>query len=264
MKKAKSKNRLVKNRRSKNNRLKKNRSKGNRRKNRQTACKQPQRILPNGQAEIVQSNVKIGNEQLSEETESVQPKKKSGKVIAGRIFTAVCIALCVLLIPLFAINLILTVKGYVNPDEVPSLFSVSPMYVMTDSMVPTIDGGDLIFVKKVPAEEIAVDDIIAFFDPESMEGLMIVHRVKEISTDGEGNVSFRTKGDANNVYDTFIISGENVVGRCIFRIRGLGRVAMFMQSTYGLIITASIPLIVLFGYEFVRQIVHYKREREEE
>ena len=204
-------------------------------------------------------------EQLKpEETETVQPKNR-GILIAQRTFTAVGIALAVILIPIIISNLILIIKGYANPNEVPDLFSVSPMYVMTDSMVPTINGGDLIFVKKAAPEDIAVDDVIAFFDPESMEeSIMIVHRVKEITTDGEGNVFFRTKGDANNVYDTFIISGDNVVGRYLFRVRGMGRVAMFMQTTYGLIICVGIPLIVLFGYELIRQIVRNKREREEE
>lgn len=202
-------------------------------------------------------------EQIKPEgTETKQPKKK-GKTIVGHIFTAVCIALCVFLIPLFIVNLILTVKGYANPDEVPSLFSISPMYVITDSMAPTINGGDLIFVKKVAPEEIAVNDVIAFFDPESMEdSTMIVHRVKEITKDGEGNLKFRTKGDANNVYDTFIISGENVVGRYVFRMRRLGRVAMFMRTTPGLVITLSVPLIMLFGYEGIRQLVFLKRDRD--
>ena len=180
-----------------------------------------------------------------------------------RIFAAVAIVLCVLLVPIVVINSILIVKGYVNKDEVPSLFSISPMYVLTDSMVPTIDGGDLIFVKKVAPTEIVKDDIIAFFDPESMKGAMIVHRVKEISTDGAGNITFRTMGDANNVYDTFIVSSENVVGRYLMRVRGMGRVAMFMQSIQGLIICISVPLIMLIGYESIRQIVYYKKEQKE-
>lgn len=199
-----------------------------------------------------------------EEAEQVRLKKKNGKKIAEHVFTAVCITLCVILLPLFFVNLILTVKGYANQDEVPSLFSIAPMYVLTDSMVPTIDGGDLIFVKKVNPEDIVVDDIIAFFDPESLKSTMVVHRVKEISADEEGNLIFHTKGDAMNVYDTFIITGENVVGRYVFRLRGLGRFAMFLQTTPGLIITVSVPLVMLFGYEGIRQLVYLQRERAHE
>ena len=199
----------------------------------------------------------------TERAETEQPKSKNGRIIARRILTAVGIALCVILIPLVISNLILIIKGYTNKDEVPSLFSISPMYVLTDSMEPTINGGDLIFVKNVSPSDIVVEEVIAFFDPESMEKSMIVHRVKEISTDADGNITFRTMGDANNVYDTFIVSADNVVGRYIFRIRGMGRVAMFMQTVYGLIITVSIPLIMLIGYEVVRQLVFLKRERED-
>ena len=197
----------------------------------------------------------------TEETENKQPKK--GGIIARRILAGFGIVLCVCFIFIVVSNLILIIKGYAKKDEVPSLFSISPMYVMTDSMAPTIDGGDLIFVKKIAPTEIVVDDIIAFFDPESMEDAMIVHRVKEISTDEAGNITFRTMGDANNVYDTFIISSENVVGRYLSRVRGMGRVAMFMQTVYGLIICVSIPIILLIGYESIRQLVYYKREKEE-
>lgn len=219
---------------------------------------------PNSSNKQNPNSPKNQNSNSSNKQDSNSEKKKSGKKIANCIFAVVCVVLCVLLTPIFVANLILTVKGYLHPDEVPSLFSVSPMYVITNSMSPTIDGGDLIFIKKVGAEDIVVDDVIAFFDPESMEGTMIVHRVKEISFDGEGNISFRTMGDwNNNVYDTFIITGDNLVGRYMFRIRGLGRVAMFMRTPYGLIITISIPLIMLIGYEVVHQLVYYKKEREE-
>ena len=190
-------------------------------------------------------------------------EKKGGRKIARRILTAVGIVLCVILIPIIVSNLVLIIKGYTNKDEVPSLFSISPMYVLTDSMVPTINGGDLIFIKKVASTEIAVEDVIAFFDPESMEGTMIVHRVKEISADGNGNITFRTMGDANNVYDTFVISSENLVGRYVFRMRGMGRVAMFMQSTYGLIVTVSVPFILLFGYEVIRRCIDLKKDQED-
>lgn len=201
----------------------------------------------------------------SEGEESLQPKKR-GKKIAERIFTAVCIVLCVLLIPVFIVNLILTIKGYANPDEVPSVFSIAPMYVITDSMSPTINGGDLIFIQKIAPEEVAVDDIIAFFDPESLDdSTMIVHRVKKIFVDEEGRLGFRTMGDGNNnVYDTFVITGENVVGRYVFHIPAMGRAAMFLRTTAGLIVSISVPLLMLLVYEIVRQIIAIKQEREHE
>lgn len=274
MKKVKSKNRRLKNRCSKNNRLKKSRQK-NKRKNRQPKSEQAKNNQPEnkqqkyGQPESSQSenNQPESKQQKCEQTESSQsknnqPQKLKKRGTAQKIFTAVGIALCVFLIPIVISNLILSIKGYTNKDEVPSLFSILPMYVITDSMVPTIDSGDLIFVKKITPTDIAVDDIIAFFDPESMKDTMIIHRVKEISTDGDGNLTFRTKGDANNVYDTFIITGENLVGRYVFRLRGLGSVAMFMQTPYGLIITISIPLLMLFVYEIIYQLISIKKDRD--
>lgn len=239
---------------SKNNRLKNSQQKNNR-KNRQPKSEQAK----NNQPESKQQKCEQTESSQSENNQPQKPKKRG---TAQKIFAAVCITLCVLFIPFVITNLVLSIKGYTNKNEVPSVFSIFPMYVITDSMEPTINSGDLIFVKKVTPTDIAVDDVIAFFDPESMKDTMIIHRVKEISTDEDGNLTFRTKGDANNVFDTFIITGENVVGRYVFRLRWLGSVAMFMQTPYGLIITISIPLLMLFVYELIYQLISIKKDRD--
>lgn len=54
--------------------------------------------------------------------------------------------------------------------------------------------GDVIFVKKVPAEEIKVGDIVLFYSTQGQ----IIHRVVEIKNEG-GAYYYTTKGDANTV-----------------------------------------------------------------
>ena len=200
-----------------------------------------------------------------EQPKEEKPKKKKEKVsVAHRIMTVVGIVLCVILIPILISNIVLIIQSYTNKDEVPSLFSVSPMIVMTDSMEPTINGGDLIFIKKVEAKEIKEETIIAFFDPASTGSSIVTHRVKQIVTDEEGNISFYTMGDANGgVMDRLPVRAEKVVGVYMFRLRGLGSVAMFMQTVPGLILCVVVPLFLLIGYDVIRRYFYNKQKQAE-
>lgn len=177
-------------------------------------------------------------------------KRKGG--VFRQIATVVGIVVCVFLVLLLTCNLVLIVKSYVNKDNVPSVFGISPMYVLTGSMEPTINGGDLVFVKQVAAQDIALNDVIAFFDPTSDDDAVVVHRVQNIIVDEQGNIFFFTKGDFNNKGDSVGVPADSLVGQYVGRLPYMGRVAMFMQTTSGLIICVSVPLLLLIGFELIR------------
>lgn len=73
------------------------------------------------------------------------------------------------------------------------------MAVVSNSMVPEFYRGDLIVVKGLQPEEIAVGDIIVYKNP--YKGIPIVHRVIGIESDTNGNIYFLTKGDNNSHTD---------------------------------------------------------------
>ena len=194
-------------------------------------------------------------------TEVANTKSNRLGNVARSIAVVFAAVLCVILISLFICHIILLVKGNTNENEVPSLFGISPLYVLTDSMDPEIKGGDLIFVKKVVAQDVSNGDVIAFFDPLSADKDVVAHRVKEVLTDEQGNVFFVTKGDANNTVDIVTVPADNLVGKYMFRVRGMGRVAMFLQSTPGLIVSVSVPLLMLIVFETVRFVRNKKNSR---
>ena len=105
----------------------------------------------------------------------------------------------------------------------------SPMMaVVSDSMKPTFERGDLIFVKGVDSpDEIKQGDIIVFQlkgDPETK-----VHRVIEVVNQG-GQLQFRTKGDANSSPDPSLVSFEEVKGKVIFWIPKLGYLSLWIRG----------------------------------
>ena len=181
---------------------------------------------------------------------------------AHKILTIVGTVLCIILIPILLINITLIVKSYINKDEVPSIGGTFPLIVLTDSMVPEIYSGDLIICKTADAEDIEVNDVISFFDPAGNGTSIVTHRVIEIVED-DGEIFFRTRGDNNNTEDKELVPAENLVGVYKMRIAGAGHIAMFMQSTAGLIICVVLPIILLVGYDIIRRRIYEKNNKQD-
>ncbi len=175
--------------------------------------------------------------------------------------TVLGIVMCIILIPILIINCTLLFKGYTQKDEVPSIGGIFPMIVLTDSMYPEFYGGDLIICKNLSPREVEVGDVITFFDPDGNGTSINTHRVLEVLEEN-GELSFITKGDNNNTADRTPVPSENLVG--IYsgtRIPGAGNIAMFMQSTMGLIVCVVLPLVLLIGYDGIRRTIYNKQHQ---
>ena len=169
------------------------------------------------------------------------------------LLTVIGIVMCVILIPILIVNCTLIVKSFLNKDEVPDFGGVLPLIVLTDSMYPEIKSGDLIFCKTVEADEIEVGDVISFFDPAGNGSAVVTHKVIDI-IETDGAISFRTKGINNNTEDKDPVPEENLVGKYTeVRIAGAGNVAIFLQTTPGLLICVLVPIALFVGIDLIRR-----------
>ena len=191
---------------------------------------------------------------------SKQKEKTSG---IHKFWTVVGVILCILLIPILIINCTLLFRGYTDSEKVPGIGGFVPMIVLTDSMDPEIQSGDLILCHTEDAENVKTGDIIAFFDPAGNGTSVVTHRVAEITADEDGNLAWVTKGDANNDNDQAIVPAENLVGVYQHRFAKLGNVAMFMQTTQGLIICVVCPIILLVAYDMIRRKLYEKEKKKD-
>jgi signal peptidase len=147
-----------------------------------------------------------------------------------------------------------------------ALNTSTPMVVVVSgSMEPNINKGDLLFVQGVDPEDIEEGDVIVF----DAHGLWfgapedpIVHRVIDIDED-DGKLYFETKGDANNKKDEEPIPENRVLGVVIGRIPYVGWIKIILTD-YGLllpvIIILSIPLVISILWDLVREEVEGKDE----
>ncbi len=178
--------------------------------------------------------------------------------------TILGIIFCAILIPILISNLILIIKGYANPGEIPGYGKTKPLIVLTDSMYPTIKSGDLILIKVIDFDDVEEGDIISYFESETQRTSTVTHRVKKIIYDDEGNkVEFITQGDANNIEDSDHVTKGKLIGVYKTRIPVLGSVAIFLKSTPGLIVAILVPLCLLVGYDVIRRKLYDKKNEED-
>lgn len=192
-----------------------------------------------------------------------QTQEKEKSSLGHKILTGIGIILCVILIPILVINCTLIIKSYTNKDRVPSISGIFPMIILTDSMYPEFESGDLIICNTAEPEEIKAGDVICFYDPEGNGTATVTHRVQEVVTDDEGNLAWITKGDANNTEDLPTVPAKNLIGVYKTRLKGLGNVAMFMQTTQGLIICVICPIILLVAYDVIRRRAYEKSKKKD-
>jgi signal peptidase len=132
--------------------------------------------------------------------------------------------------------------------------------VLSGSMEPTLSVGGAAVTRPVNPEDIKVGDIITYRSPE--EGSRVIsHRVIEVVGQGS-ELSFRTKGDANEEPDAYIVPAQSVTGRVVFDVPLAGYFVDFVKSPLGAILLLVLPGVIVIGME-ARNIWRTLSEREQ-
>lgn len=154
--------------------------------------------------------------------------------------------LCLIFIPVIIVNLILIFGTYLHPDEMPGVFGIKPVIVLSGSMEPEIMTGDLIFLHNVDTEDLKEGDVVCYLT----SGKSVTHRIMQVTTGDDGQPRYITQGDANNVADRLAVSADQIQG--IWkggRIVGLGQTIMAIQTPLGLVITIMCPLLLFILWD---------------
>jgi len=127
----------------------------------------------------------------------------------------------------------------------------TPYAILSPSMTPKYQVGDLVYVKSCPPEEINVGDVLTFVANEDL--LVVTHRVAEVDRE---NRCFITKGDANTSEDLAPVLYENVLGTVRFSLPKLGYVSTYLTSPSGRYTGAAIVfslILMLILPEFFKK-----------
>lgn len=180
-------------------------------------------------------------------------KEKNG--LLQKIVGAVGIALCVVFVPLLLINVTLIVKSYTSPDKVPDFLGYKPFIVLSGSMEPSIMTGDMVFVKETDPDSLKVGDVIAYKSGSAV----VTHRIVEVKSEN-GETRYVTQGDANNAADQGMVKPADVEGIYQRRVAGAGNLAMFMQTTTGMILFVVCPLVLFVLWDVIRRQLESRKE----
>lgn len=149
---------------------------------------------------------------------------------------------------------------------IPALIHVAPFLVggsfsrvvMSGSMEPAIPVGSIVVVKRVDADDVEVGDIIAFQMGESKTLHRVVDKVFDVGFFEGGSFYFRTKGDANEDPDPWIVRPEQVSGALLLTIPYYGRLIHFAGTPIGFTLMVVVPAILLIANE-IRKILHSRK-----
>ena len=180
-------------------------------------------------------------------------KEKNG--LLQKIVGAVGIALCVVFVPLLLINVTLIVKSYTSPDKVPDFLGYKPFIVLSGSMEPSIMTGDMVFVKETDPDSLKVGDVIAYKSGSAV----VTHRIVEVKSEN-CETRYVTQGDANNAADQSLVKPADVEGIYQRRVAGAGNLAMFMQTTTGMILFVVCPLVLFVLWDVIRRQLESRKE----
>lgn len=167
----------------------------------------------------------------------------------GHIVTGILIIVIV-----FAIWNVLQMRK--NPNELPTVMGFKFMSVLTGSMRPVLEPGDMIITQDVKAENLRKGDIITY---RVDKHTLVTHRVAEV-VNVDGELLFKTRGDANNVDDRNLVSAEHLVGTLLLAIPKGGYITNFIKSGQGFLIFIIMPAILLIGLEFKNIMVMFSQK----
>jgi signal peptidase I len=141
------------------------------------------------------------------------------------------------------------VIGLVVAVTVPALFGMHPMTVLTGSMRPMIQPGDMVVDERIPASRIRVGDIVTFQEPHGTR--TITHRVRKIGI-SEGQARVTTRGDANDTVEKWQIPVDGEVGRVVYTVPKVGYPVTWSHTRDGRLALVSIPALILAIWAMAR------------
>ncbi len=147
----------------------------------------------------------------------------------GNVFSTVLI---VLLILVLGCNLYTIAARNLGYNEYPTIFGYYPAIVISGSMSGSIEVNDLVIVHE--ENDYSVGDVISYKAGSNL----VTHRIA-----GKTDEGFITKGDANNVEDRKPVPQDQILGKVVLVIPGIGTFYQWMHTPLGM---CSAALLIFF------------------
>ena len=183
------------------------------------------------------------------------------KLRDNKVFKAIKLAIKIILI-VFVVAFVLMVALQRFSDNKFSLFNFRMFTVVSGSMEPKYNIGDVLIAKETEPSKIKVGDAISYFGKSgSVKGKVITHRVIEIEKDSEGKYMFYTKGLKEEAIVDPVVYEEQIYGVVVYKSVILSFVYKVVGTKLGMFIFVIIPLLYIIGSEFVEMLLEKEDKR---
>jgi len=183
-----------------------------------------------------------------------------------KILNGFAIAFTLISLFLLAVTSISFVQAQKN-KTIPNVFGFYFMFVTTPSMEPTLPVGSVIIVRQDRLNQLNEQDIITFHATILINtvptDVVVTHRVIEI--DDSDGLQITTKGDNNDLADTWTITDEELIGRVVLTLPAM-KFLMALASDKTLVLFIVVVVIALFalseGMNLIRDLTRSRLEKE--
>ncbi len=151
------------------------------------------------------------------------------------------------LIIIMVYNISLIAQSILKPNKTPSFLGVKTYVIISGSMEPNIEIGDIVVVKA--EENLDIGDVISYRKGQSV----ITHRITQINKNENGEIEYKTRGDNNNVEDEESIKPSNIEGKVIKIVPKLGNVTLILQN--------KVIIIFIFIIFYIYVSRNYKKNK---
>ena len=134
--------------------------------------------------------------------------------------------------------------------------------IVTESMVPEYNVGDILVSKSIDPSKVKVgDDLVYLGNTGSFQDKIITHRVIAIEQGEDGKYLFHTQGIANPEPDP-VVSEDQIYGTIIYKTVILSFISKIINNLFGFYFLIFVPLTVLIIVKIIK--IHGEKDDEDD
>ncbi len=144
-----------------------------------------------------------------------------------------------------------------------SLFNFRIFSVLTGSMEPKYNVGDVLISKEIDPADIKVGDSISYLgNSGSFKDKVVTHEVIGF-VEENGERLYRTKGISNESEDP-VVSADQIYGKIVYKTVVLSFVFKIVTTPFGMYFLVILPVLVVIGYTIIKKSISKESEKRKE
>lgn len=145
-----------------------------------------------------------------------------------------------------------------------SFFDYRIFTVVTGSMEPKYNIGDILIAKETEPSEIKVGDAISYLARrDEIKGNVVTHEVVNITKGEDGRYLFHSKGLVNLIEDP-VVHEDQLYGVVIYKTKILSFVKKIISNDVGMILFVVIPILYIIVSEMIAFLIEKEEKRKKD